>query len=115
MKIYLYSDETKVACDEKFDPPSLMDKQIVAITNLTNEIIEMVLVDAVYSSKNSQKHMLYCHRPTRDLMIYFSEIKMHFSKNTRMKFPDSAFDSLRRFHDIMKVSVRKNHESIWSE
>ena len=76
MKPYLDSDETKVTCDEnpppsatdeqphdteKVDPPSLTDKQILseeridnyAITNLHNEIIEMILVDAVNSSKNS--------------------------------------------------------------
>ena len=52
-------------CDEKppsgkVDPPSLTDKHILieekldnyAITNLPNEIIEMILVDAVKSSKN---------------------------------------------------------------
>ena len=76
MKPYLNSDETKVTCDEnpfpsatdeqphdteKVDPPSLTDKQILieertdnyAITNLPNEIIEMMLVDAVNSTKNS--------------------------------------------------------------
>ena len=45
---------------EKVDPPSLMNKQILtekkidnyATTNLPNEIIEMILVDAVNSSKN---------------------------------------------------------------
>ena len=76
MKPYLDSDETKVMCDEnprpcatdeqphdteKIDPTSLTDKQILveeridnyAITNLPNEIIETILVDAVNSSKNS--------------------------------------------------------------
>ena len=44
----------------KVDSPSLTDKQILeeridnyAITNLSNEIIEMILVDAVKFSKNS--------------------------------------------------------------
>ena len=48
---------------EKFDPPSLMDKQILieeridnyAITNLPNKTIEKILVDVVNSSKNSTK------------------------------------------------------------
>ena len=85
-------DKTKVTCDEsprprtieeqshdteKVDPPSLTDKQILieeridnyAITNLPNEIIEIILVDVVNSSNNSTE-TLYCHRPARDLMIY---------------------------------------------
>ena len=74
LKPSLDSYETKVMCDEnsppsaideqphteKVDPPSLMNKQILtekkidnyATTNLPNEIIEMILVDAVNSSKN---------------------------------------------------------------
>ena len=46
---------------KKVDPPNLTDKQILikerietsVITNLPNEVIEMILVDAVKSSKNS--------------------------------------------------------------
>ena len=46
---------------EKVDSPNLTDKQILikekidnyAITNLPNEIIEMILVDAINLSKNS--------------------------------------------------------------
>ena len=76
LKPYLDSDETKVTCDEnhppsatneqpheteKVDPPSLTEKQVLveeridnyAITNLPNEIIEMILVYEVNSSKNS--------------------------------------------------------------
>ena len=75
LKSYLDSDETKFTCDEnpspsatdkqphdteKVDPLSFTDNQILieervdnyAITNLPNEIIEMILVDAVNSSKN---------------------------------------------------------------
>ena len=70
LKPYLESDETKVTYDEnpppsatdeqphdteKVDPPSSTDKQVLieeridnyAITNLPNEVIEMIFVDAV--------------------------------------------------------------------
>ena len=76
LKLCLDSDETKFTCyenpppsateeqphdTEKVDPPSLTDKQILieeridsyAITNLPNEIIEIILLNAVNSSKNS--------------------------------------------------------------
>ena len=46
---------------EKVDPPNLANKQILieerianyAVTNLVNEVIEMILLDVVKSSKNS--------------------------------------------------------------
>ena len=58
---------------KKVDSLSLTDKQILieerienyAITNLPNEIIEMILIN---SSKNSTE--TYCHSPARDLMVY---------------------------------------------
>ena len=76
MKAYLDSDETIFTCDEKpppsatgkqphgtekVDPPSLTDKQVLleeridnyVITYFPNEIIEMILVDAVNSFENS--------------------------------------------------------------
>ena len=46
---------------EKVDPPNLANKQILieerignyTVTNLVNEVIEMILLDVVKSSKNS--------------------------------------------------------------
>ena len=90
----LNSDETNVTCDEttplsaidkqshnteKVDPPSFTGKQILigqridnyAIPNLPNEIIEIILVDAVKSSKNSiETYVIFLQTCSRFKMVY---------------------------------------------
>ena len=64
---------------EKVDSPSLTDTQILteeridnyAITNLPKEIIEMILVDVVKSSKNStETYVILSQTPPQDLRAY---------------------------------------------
>ena len=63
---------------EKVNPPSLTDEQVLieeridnyAITNLPNEIIEMILVDEVNSLYNS---VLYRYRSARYLIVFLFE------------------------------------------
>ena len=118
---------------EKVDPPSLTDKQILikekivnyAITNLPNEIIEMIFVDAINLSKNSTETYVIlsqtCSRFNDILKIktdaLLSHINMKFpdSSHIHMKFPDSLFDSLPRFPEKIKVSVRNIMKTFCSE
>ena len=51
--------------------------------------------------------MLYCRRPARDLKRKEDALLPHI----HMKFPGSAFDSVPRFHDKIKVSVREIRET----
>ena len=137
LKPYLESDETKVTCDEnpppsatdeqphdteKVDPPSSTDKQVLieeridnyAITNLPNEVIEMVLVDAVYSSKNSTETYVILSQTCSRFNDILKRRKDALLPHMHMKFPESVFDSLPRFQDKIKVSVRKIMKP-WSE
>ena len=126
LKPYLDSDETKVMCDEnppssatdeqphdpeKVDLPSLTDKQIPIeenlITNLPNETIKILLFDAVGSSKNSTETYAIMSQTCSRFNNILKWKKHTFLPHIHLKFPDSAFDSLPRFHDKTKVSVRK--------
>ena len=130
LKLYLDSGETKVTCDknrppsatdqqphgtEKVDPPSLTDKQIrieeridnYAITNLPSENIEMVLVDAVNSSKNSTETYAILSQTCSRFNDILKQKKDALLPHIHIKFPDSVFESLPRFHDKIKVSVRE--------
>ena len=130
LKPYLDSDETKVVCDEnpppnatdeqvheteKVDLPSLANKQILiegkidnyAVPNLPNEVIEMILFDAVKSSKNSTET---CAVVSQTCSIFNGILKRKkdvLLPHNHMKFPDSVFDSLTRFEDKIKVSLQK--------
>ena len=120
MKPYLDSDETRVTCDEnpppsatdeqsydteKVDPPSLTNKQILfeeridsyAITNLPNEIIEMILIDAVNSSKNSTETYAILSKTSSRFNDILKRKKDTFIPHIHMKFADSVFDSLLVF------------------
>ena len=124
------SYETKVTCDEnpppsvtdeqpddteQIDPPSLTDKQILteeridnyAITNLPKEIIEMILVDGVNSSKNSTETYSILSQTCSRFNDTLKRKKDARVPHIHMKFLDSVFDSLLRFHDKIKVSGRK--------
>ena len=130
MKPCLESGKTKVTCDknpppsaigeqphdaEKFDPPSLTDKQILieeridnySITNLPNEVIEVILVDAVNSSKNSTETYATLSQTCSRFNDILKRKKDPLLSNTHMKFPGSVFDSIHRFHNKIKLSVRK--------
>ena len=120
MKPHLDPDESKVTCDEKpssgkVDPPSLTDKHILieekienyAITNLPNEIIEMLLVDAVKCSKNlTETYVILPQTCWR-----FKRKEDALLPHIHMKFPGSVFVNLPRFHDKIKVSVREIRET----
>ena len=130
LKPCLDSDETKVTCDEnpppsatdeqphdteKVNPPSSTDEHILieeriggyAITNLPNEIIEMILVDAVNSSKNSTETCAILSQTCSRFNDVLKQKKDAILSHIHMKFPDNIFDSLPRFHDKIKVSVQK--------
>ena len=57
---------------KKLDNQILTEERIdnYAITKPPNETIKMILVDTEMPLKIQQKHMLYCHRPARDLTTY---------------------------------------------
>ena len=123
LKPYLDSDEKKLRVMKtpiplprqsankhkimKVDSPSLTDKQILeeridnyAITNLSNEIIEMILVDAVKFSKNSTE---ICSRFNSILKQKKDALLTHIHK----EFPDSIFGILPYFHKKIKASIQK--------
>ena len=89
-----------------------MDKQTLiegridnyAIANLPNEIIEIILVDAVNSSKNSTETDAILSQ-TCSRFNAKKRKKDALLPDIHMKFPDSAFDSLPCFRDKVKVSV----------
>ena len=91
---------------EKVDPPSLTGKQIVteemtnnyAITNLPNEIIEIILVDAVRSFQNSiETNVIFSQTCSRFKNVILKQKKDAILPHILMKFPDSVFDSLASF------------------
>ena len=100
---------------EKVDPPGLTDKQILiverignyAITNLPNETIEMILVDAVNSSKNSTGTYAILWQTCSRFNDISRQKKDALLPHIHMKFSDSVFDSLLRLHDQIKVNIRK--------
>ena len=99
----------------KVDPPNLMDKQTLieerienyAITNLRSEMIEMILADAVNSSKNSTETYAILPQTCSRFNDILKRKKDVFLSHIHIKFPEGVFDSLPHFHDKIKVSVRK--------
>ena len=76
------------------------------ITNLPNEIIELILVDDISPLRIQQKYMLLSQTCSRfDVVLKLK--KDALLPHIRMKFPENAFESLRHFHNNIKVSVRK--------
>ena len=65
-----------------------------AITNLPNEIIEIILVDAVKSFQNSIETWKTCSRFKNAIL---KQKKDALLPHILMKFPDSIFDSLTSF------------------
>ena len=65
-----------------------------AITNLPNEIIEIILVDAVKSFQNSIETWKTCSRFKNAIL---KQKKDALLPHILMKFPDSIFDSLNSF------------------
>ena len=65
-----------------------------AITNLPNEIIEIILVDAVKSFQNSIETWKTCSRFKNAIL---KQKKDALLAHILMKFPDSIFDSLTSF------------------
>ena len=119
MKPYLDSDETKVTCNEspspsaidkqsrdteKGDPASLTDKQILiegrignyGITNLPDEIIEMILVDAAKTSKNLTETYVILSQTWSRFNGIVKLMKDTLLQHIHMKFSNSIFDSLPR-------------------
>ena len=100
---------------EKVNPPSLTDKQILteeridnyAMTNLPNEIIETILVNAINYSKNSTESCAILSQTCSRFKDILKRKKDTCLTHIHMKFPESVFDSLPRFHNKIKVSVRK--------
>ena len=98
---------------EKVDPTSLMDKHMLieevidsyAITNLPNKIIEKILADAVNSSKNSTKTYAIMSQTCLIFNDVLKRKKDALLPHIHMKFPESIFDSLTRFHNKFEVSV----------
>ena len=73
------------------------------ITNLSNEIIEMILVDAVKPYKNSTA--LSCHRPARDLW-YIKDT--HREKATSTKTPALRKSTNMGVRKSTNMGVRKS-------
>ena len=98
---------------EKVNLPSLTDKQIAieeridnyVITNLPNETIETILFDAVNSSKNSTETYATLSQTCLRFNNILKRKKHALLEHIHLKFPDSVFNSLPRFHDKTKVSV----------
>ena len=76
-----------------------------AITNLPNKIIEKILADAVNSSKNSTKTYAIMSQTCSIFNDVLKRKKDALLPHIHMKFPESIFDSLTRFHDKFEVSV----------
>ena len=67
----------------------------------------MILVDAVNSSKNSLETYSILPQTCSRFNDILKRKKDALLPHIHMKFPDSVFDSLPRFHDKIKVSVKK--------
>ena len=99
----------------KVDPPNLMGKQTLieerienyAITNLPNEMIEMILADVVNSSENSTETYAILSQTCSRFNDILKRKKDAFLSHIHIKCPESVFDSLPHFHDKIKVSFRK--------
>ena len=69
-----------------------------AIINLPNEIIEIILVDAVKSFQNSiETNVIFSKTCSRFKNAILKQKKDALLPHILMKFPDSAFDSLTSF------------------
>ena len=90
-----------------------MDKQILieeridnyVITNLPNKIIEKILVNVVNSSKNSTKTYAILSQTCSIFNDALKRKKDALLSHIHIKFPESIFDTLPRFHDKVEVSV----------
>ena len=78
-----------------------------AIINLSKEIIEMILVDEVKSSKNSTDTYVILSQTCSRFNAILKRKKDALLSQINMNFPESVFDSLPRFHHKIKVKVRK--------
>ena len=99
----------------KADSPGLTDKQILeewidnyVITNLPNEIIEMILVDAVKLSKNSTEIYVILSQTCSTFNSILKRKKDARLTHIHKEFPDSIFGILPYFHNKIKVSVQKS-------
>ena len=65
------------------------------------------MVDAANSSKNSTETYAILSQTCSRFNDTFKQKKYALFPHIHMKFPDSVFDSLPRFHDKIKMRVRK--------
>ena len=99
----------------KVDPPNLMGKQTLieerienyAITNLPNEMIEMILADVVNSSENSTETYAILSQTCSRFNDILTRKKDALLPHIHLKLPEGVFDSLPRIHNKIKVIVRK--------
>ena len=101
-------NDEKPPVDEKIDSSAPIDQKLPNLwTKLPNEIFEMILIDAVKSSKNVAETYLSVSRTCSRFNEIVQRKKESLLPRIYINFPDVVLESLPRWNDMTKVSVRK--------
>ena len=102
------STDEQPSTEEKIDNCASTDQQTpISWSNLPNEIVEMILIDAVKSSENATETYLSLSRTCSRFNHILQTKKKTLLPRIYMTFPNGVFESLPRWNDTRKVSVRK--------
>ena len=79
----------------------------ISWSDLPNEMVELILINAAKSSENATETYLYLSRTCSRFKQILQPKKGTLLPRIYMQFPDDIFESLPRWYDTRKVSVRK--------